>query len=254
MRDPYDDAALYDFVWGGRDDDLALYEQLARRGETPSLELGVGTGRVALHLARRGFDVVGVDASRPMLARLEAALDAETAPRLRLVEADMREFDLGRERFDLIYCAANSFQHLLTSEDQRAALRCVAKHLPSGGVFVAEVRPPSAVDWTIERSPLQLRFVRPYGDGEQLMQMFSLTAAPAAQTTTGTYIFDRVSVSGAVTRRMFDITLRYTGRAEMELLLASAGLSPAHVYGGVDLSPFDDASDRMIIVAQREGP
>ncbi|MHB8685284.1 MAG: class I SAM-dependent methyltransferase, partial [Dehalococcoidia bacterium] len=106
-------AALYDVVWGDLSDDLQMYEQFARRGELPSLELGAGSGRVALHLARAGLDVVGIDASLAMLARAEAALDPATAPHVRLVEADMRDFDLGGEKFDLVYCAANTFQHLL---------------------------------------------------------------------------------------------------------------------------------------------
>ena len=67
-----DAAALYDLQYDDWDEDLALYEQFAQRGDTPSLELCVGTGRVALHLARAGRRVVGIDASPQMLARLRA--------------------------------------------------------------------------------------------------------------------------------------------------------------------------------------
>jgi len=80
-RDEYADdelAALYDLEHDSVDGDLDLYTQFARRGEPPSLELGVGSGRVALHLARQGLPVVGIDSSLRMLARLEAKLDPET--------------------------------------------------------------------------------------------------------------------------------------------------------------------------------
>ena len=138
-------AALYDLQYAGWTDDLPLYESFAQRGELPSLELMVGTGRVALHLARNGHRVVGIDNSLSMLARLEAQLDRETAQRIRLVEADVRDFDLGGEKFDLIYCALCSLELLHAPADQAATLRCVAKHLAPGGVFVAELRssPPS---------------------------------------------------------------------------------------------------------------
>ncbi len=100
-------AALYDLQYASWTDDLPLYESFAQRGELPSLELMVGTGRVALHLARNGHRVVGIDNSLSMLARLEAQLDRETAPardRIRHVgipagvgEADGRARGAGNE-------------------------------------------------------------------------------------------------------------------------------------------------------------
>jgi SAM-dependent methyltransferase len=231
-----------------------LYEEFARRGESPSLELGVGTGRVALHLARQGFHVVGLDSSMRMLARLEAALDAETAQRLRLVEGDMRNFDLAGEKFDLIYCALDTFEHLLTNEDQLAALRCIAKHLATGGVFVTEMRSLTAVDWSDDPSPLRLEWVRPDpATGEQVTKLSSVTSSRSRQLTMFTLMFDRTGAGGVVHRRTFDVTLRATGRYEMQMLLERAGLRLAAIYGGTDLSPFADDSDTMVIVAELEG-
>jgi len=247
-------AALYDLVYEDYDEDLALYEGFARRGKLRSLELGVGTGRVALHLAQQGFHVVGLDSSMRMLARLEARLDPETAQRVRLVEGDMREFDLAGEKFDLIYCALDTFEHLLTTADQLAALRCVAKHLAKGGLFVAELRTLTGVDWSTEPSPLVAEWTRPDPvTGGPVTKMRSGIALPAAQTTTDFLIFDRILADGTLRRRAFDVTLRVTGRYEMELLLARAGLRLTGLYGDAGLSPFDDDSDRMVIVAELEG-
>ncbi|MHB8516363.1 MAG: class I SAM-dependent methyltransferase [Dehalococcoidia bacterium] len=246
-------AALYDVVWGDLSDDLQMYEQFARRGELPSLELGAGSGRVALHLARAGLDVVGIDASLAMLARAAAALDPATAPHVRLVEADMRDFDLGGEKFDLVYCAANTFQHLLSTDDQLAALRGVARHLAPGGVYVMQVRAPRTVDWGVERTPLYLRWTRPLpGSEDRLMRLDSTTVSPAEQTATTQHVFDRVSHTGAVSRRIIEYTLRYTGLAEWRLLLPRAGLRVESVYGDPDLSPYTDESDTMVIVAEPE--
>ncbi len=251
--DPYGDddaAALYDLVWGGPSDDVAMYEQFARRGELPSLELGVGTGRVALPLARAGLEVVGIDAAAPMLKRIEASLDPETSKRLRLVEADMRNFNLSPQTFDLIYCAGNSFQHLLTTDDQLAALRCVAKHLAHGGIFVMQVRALHAIDWAVDRTPLYLRWVHDIPDrADRLMRFDSTTTSPSAQTATTTHFFDRVAADGSVHRRVVEYTLRYTGLPELGALFNAAGLQVAHVYGDTELSPYDDSGDTMIVVA-----
>ncbi len=246
-------AALYDLVYERYDEDLSLYEEFARRGETPALELGAGSGRVALHLARAGLDVVALDSSPRMLARLEAALDDATRPRVRMVEADMRDFDLG-ERFDLVYCALDTFEHLLTTEHQLAALRCVARHLSPGGVFVAELRSLTAVDWSDQPSALRLEWVRadPAGRGT-VAKMSSIAVSRASQLTMTTLIFDRTGADGVVRRRTLEVTLRATGRFEMELLLARAGLRIESIYGGPDLSPFTDASDTMVVVAKLEG-
>ncbi len=247
-------ATLYDLVYADYDEDLTLYEEFARRGELASLELGVGSGRVALHLARQGLSVVGLDSSLRMLARLEAALDPSIASRVRLVEGDMRDFDLGGERFDLIYCALETFEHLLTTEDQVAALRCVRHHLAKGGAFVTEMRALTAVDWSAEASPLAAEWTRvDPRTGEQVTKMRSARAAASTQTTTDLLIFDRVTAEGAIRRRTFEVTLRATGRYEMELALREAGLRLSALYGDAALSPFDDHSDRMVVVAEVEG-
>lgn len=255
--DPYGDnelAALYDLVYSDYDDDLDLYEGFAARGETPSLELCVGSGRVALHLARKELPVVGIDLSLPMLQRLEGALDARTAPFIRLIQADIRSVELG-ERFDLVYCALDSFEQMLTLDDAAAALRCVGRHLAPGGVFVAELRTLRSIDWSGEPSPLRHEWTRlDPATGESIAKFSSVRASAAGQTTTTTLIFDRVPhPSGAVHRRTFDVTLRVFGRFEIELLLRAAGLRLAHVYGGADLSPFTSDSDTMVIVAEGEG-
>lgn len=243
-------AGLYDLVYAGYDDDLPLYEQFARRGELPSLEICVGSGRVALHLARQGLHVVGLDASLPMLARLEAAIDPQTAPLVRLVEGDMRDFDLGGEKFDLVFCAFGSFEQLLTSDDQLACLRTVTRHLAKGGVFVAEVRSLTAIDWEVEPTLLHEWTKADPRTGEQIMKLHSQAASRARQVTVDTIAFDRLAADGTVRRRLIEVAMRAIGRYEIAYLLERAGLRLRDLYGDTDLSPYTDESDRMIIVAE----
>lgn len=134
-------ADQYDEFHKGMMDDegaVATLHELAEGG--PVLEFGVGTGRLAVPLAERGVEVVGVDVSPEMLAKL-----SEKSPAVTAVEADMTTVSLGRE-FTLAYIAFNSVFVLDTQEGQVALFRNAAAHLRSGGRFALEtmvVTPPS---------------------------------------------------------------------------------------------------------------
>jgi SAM-dependent methyltransferase len=243
-------AALYDLVYEDFGDDLAMYEGFARRGELPSLELCVGSGRVALHLARQGLSVVGVDTSLPMLARVEARIDREVAKRVRLVEADMRDLDLGGEKFDLVFCAFGSFEQLRSTSDQIACLRSVARCLAPGGLFVTELRSLTAIDWGALPTMLH-EWTRPdAATGEPITKWRSVATSPSTQETTDTVMFDRLLADGSVRRRILEVTMRAIGRYEIELLLETAGLRLHALYGDYSLSPYDDESDTMVVVAE----
>ena len=243
-------AALYDLFFGGYAEDLHMYEQFARRGATASLELGAGSGRIALHLARAGLDIVALDGSPAMLRRLDRVLDDTTRPRVRIVEGEMRRFDLG-EQFDAIFCAANTFQLLLTTEDQLAALRCIAAHLAPGGVFVAKVATVPSVDWGGGDGGMSLRqtAVDP-ATGETVMRFDASRPRANELILERTIIYDRIRADGSVLRRAADMALRYAPPGELALLLDRAGLRPGQTYGDHDLSPFDEGSDTMVFVAE----
>lgn len=128
--------------------EIAFYRNLALEGGGPVLELGFGTGRVGLQIARAGVDVVGLDLSASMLARARQKLSDETdevRKRVTLVEASMADFSLDT-RFALIYVPFRAFLHLTTTDEQRAALRCIRRHLRSGGHFAGNFfRPDPAL-------------------------------------------------------------------------------------------------------------
>jgi SAM-dependent methyltransferase len=243
-------AALYDLVYADTTDDLPLYEQFARRGSGRSLEICAGSGRVALHLARQGLPIVALDASPPMLARLQSRLDSTTQPLVRIVEGDIRDFNLAPDTFDLIFCAFGSFEQLLTTGDQIACLQTVTRHLAPGGLFVAELRSLPAIDWDPE-PVLLYEWTRPDpATGEQITKLRSTSAAPSRQVTIDTVIFDRTGADDTVRRRQIEVAMRAIGRFEIELLLERAGLRLADIYGDTALSPYTDESDSMIIVAE----
>jgi ubiquinone/menaquinone biosynthesis C-methylase UbiE len=106
-----------------------------RRTGGPVLELASGTGRIALDLAAAGLDVTGVDRSEGMLKaarRKLAGLPVSVQNRLTLVNQDMSELSLNR-RFNFIFVAGRSFQHLMTIDLQKKSLAAIRHHLDDNG-------------------------------------------------------------------------------------------------------------------------
>ncbi len=109
--------------------DLALWEELAERGAGEVLELGCGTGRVGLHLARRGHRVTGLDCEEELLAALrERAVGLRVEGEL----GDAREFGLGRD-FDVVLAPMQLLHLFAGSAERLECLRCIARHLKPGG-------------------------------------------------------------------------------------------------------------------------
>ncbi|HVG86353.1 MAG TPA: methyltransferase domain-containing protein [Vicinamibacterales bacterium] len=168
-REHYADAALYDHEYKRRRADVLFYRDLARRvvGDSggPILELGCGTGRVTVPLARDGHRVVALDQSEAMLAGLEARrarLPAVARERITVVRGDLRDFALGR-RFPLIIAAFNVLEHLYTRVELDACLRAVRRHLAPDGCFAFDVQLPD-LGWLLRdpsRRWARTRFTHP---------------------------------------------------------------------------------------------
>lgn len=250
VSDPYDVIApFYDLVTAGDDADVALYAAFARRMDAPVLDLGTGSGRVAVPLAAEGHDVTGVDTSAVMLARARARADA-AGVRLRLEHADLCGYRLD-ERFGLIVCAADSFLHLTEPARQIAALRLAGSHLAPGGRLVLDLPAPGAegwTDWAPGIRPLDLVWSGTGPGGRPLQYFSTFTIDPATQTRRVTHIFDEIGDDGAVYRRTAAFALRFIFPGELPLLAGAAGLRVEAVYGGYDLEPFDAGSQRMVVV------
>ena len=136
----YEHASFYRMLHHERSADLPFYLD-ATRGAERVLEYGVGIGRVALPMARRGQQVVGVDSSEAMLASFAASLrtePVEVRERVQLVHGDARELEL-HERFDAITCPFNGIAHHHDLDELGAFLERVHRHLRPGAPFVLDV-------------------------------------------------------------------------------------------------------------------
>ncbi len=234
-------------------EDLDYWLELAEEQGDPVLELGCGSGRVLLYLARRGHAVTGVDNSPEMLALLEAKLKQATTKHLAMpptrLLASMHDFQASGS-FHLALMPFNTFMHLLTPEAQFAALRNIRQHLAPGAMLALDMPNPGEVYATQEQG---LVLERTFRDGDHTVQQFSCVALDrSAQVAHITWLYDAVAPEGTVQRTIIPLTLRYTFPGEMRLLLERGGFALAHLYGDYDRSPFADGAPRMLVTATAE--
>ncbi len=243
---------LFDLDCGDFAADVPLYESFARAADGPILELGVGTGRVAIALAEAGYDVWGIDHSSAMLERATSKAERAGAERLRLIEGDMRTFELN-QTFALVYAGLGAFHHVLSSDEQTACLRRVSGHLSPGGLFVCDLRPIFHDAWEAgDSAPLVHDWTRILpSTGETVTKTRAIRSDAARQIRHQTNFYDLVDANGAVRRIVEEVDLRFTTRYEMEGLLRATNLELDQVYGDYDLAPFDEASEYMITVARK---
>ncbi len=255
MPEPYTTLArYYDLENADFTEDLDFWLELADEHGGPVLELGCGTGRVLLPLARRGHAVTGVDNAPEMLARLTQKLAAAQGLRgaggrlapPTVLEADFATFT-AEARFPLALMPFNTFMHLLTLEAQVAALANIRRHLVLGGLLALDLINPGEA-YAAESAGLTLE--RTFTDGDRLVQQFALLAVDrAAQLARITWLYDSLGPEGRLERAAVPLTLRYTFPGEMRLLLEKTGFALAHLYGDYARAPFADGAERMLVLA-----
>lgn len=249
-------ADYYDFhpaVAGRRD--IEFYLEHARKQGDPVLELGCGTGRVLIELARAGHRITGLDLAERMLDRCRKRLEAEpreVRERVRLVQGDMTAFALA-EKFRLVTIPFRPFQHLLRVEQQLACVQAVAAHLAAGGRLIVDffqtdprrIHDPAYLHETPSGPEVALP------DGRRLRVSDRVVAFHRAEQMNDVEMFyDFVQPDGRVERQVFAFTVRYFFRYEVEHLLARCGFRVAALYGGFDGATLRDDSPEMIFVAE----
>ena len=219
---------FYDRYFVGSEGDVDFYLAEARDRTGPVLELGTGSGRIAVPLAREGNEVVGLDLDGEMLALARDKLGAEdgaTRERVEFVEGDMAELDLGR-RFAQVYIPYRTFQHLLTPIDQVRALESIGEHLEEDGLLIFDTFDPLAQFAASGfSSPLckDTDFIDPE-TGHQIVVWFSRDTDLEAQIFEQELVFEELDEFGLSLGRTFGrLILRWTPRWEMEHLLRGCG-------------------------------
>jgi methyltransferase family protein len=205
----------------------------ALAGDGPALELGIGTGRVALPLQEAGVEVHGIDASPAMVAKLR---EKPGGDRIRITMGDFADFSL-ETRFRLIYVPFNTFFGLLSQDDQISCLRAVGRHLTDDGAFVAELFVPdlSRFDRGQRVSAIDV--------GTDEVRLDVSEHDPVAQTTTNQHVVIRED--GV---KLFPVRIRFAYVAELDLMARVAGLRLRERFADWDRSPFGPKSEKHISV------
>ena len=214
--------------------DVDFYLAQAKKTGGPVLELGAGTGRVAIPLANAGFAVTGLDLS-PHMLRIAKRKVAALPPRgrIRFVRGDMTRFSLGR-KYRLILIPFRAFQHLLTVEAQRKCLLCVRRHLAPGGRFIVDLfdprldlcRPGGGRAW-------RLRCGRDEITGHTYrVRNLKRTNDPLRQVLREVWVHTEHGRGGKVVARDRELVeLRWTYRYEMRHLLELEGFKVLACHG-----------------------
>lgn len=248
-------ARLYDLDLADDPGDLDLYRALALRTGGPILELGAGTGRIAVPLAAAGYDVTAVDLDPAMLARAQRrARDAggDVAARIHLVEADMRELRLPRATFRLAFIALNSLPLAGDRVGQAAAVATLARHLGPGGLAVVDVWLPDAATLAGYDGSLSLEYVRRDPETGRIVAKLAAAQHDAATGTVAlTAIYDEGEPGEPVVRWIREDRLRLVSPDDLAELARAAGLEVEILAGGYDLEPLGAGAQRAVLVAVR---
>lgn len=228
-------AKVYD-QWFGSYEEAAIemLAELAQGG--PALELGIGTGRIALPLAARGVAVHGIDAAPAMVAKLRARPGGAA---IAVTMGNFAEVDVEGE-FPLVFIVFNTFFALLTQEEQVRCFRNVAKRLTPGGRFLIEAFVPdvtrfsggqSVRAYTVTNDRVSLQVAQHDSVRQRLMTQYIVF------TNQGT--------------RLYPVEVRYAWPAELDLMAQLAGLQLRERWSNWKREEFTAKSEKHISVYER---
>ena len=243
----YGDPRHYDAQYAGITEDVDFYlRQMEKYGE-PVLELGCGTGRIAIAAARRGFRITGLDITESMLAcgrekARAAGVDIDW------VLADCRDFDLART-FRMIFFPANSILHLHERSSFEACFSCVRGHLADAGRFVFDVFVPSLAILT--RDPNERFPCHEYEDpdGKGMVRISeSSTFDMASQINRARWY---MRIGDGEEHLWSENNVRVFFPQELDALFHYNGFEIEAKYGAVDETPFTSRSRSQIVVCRK---
>jgi len=234
--------------------DVPFWRNVARRSRGPVLELGCGTGRISLPLARSGARIVGIDRSAPMLDRAAKRLAAmrrragsRTKPGLQLIRGDIRFLPFERGTFDTVLAPYGILQSLIRDKDLTATLAAVADVLASGGLFGIDLV-PDVPNWREYSNRIQMKGRAAGGAHLTLVESVRQDRRRHLTIFEQTYIERR---GRKLTEHTFDLTFRTLPIPAFTRRLERAGFGVEAVLGDYRGSAWDERADVWIMLARR---
>jgi SAM-dependent methyltransferase len=232
VAERYEESSAEMFEPSEVDPVVDLLAELAGSGR--ALELGIGTGRIALPLAQRGVPIHGIELSRAMVARLRAKPGGE---RIGVTIGDFATTTVDGT-FSLAYLVYNTINNLTTQAEQVACFRNVARHLEPGGRFVIEVGVPD-----LQRLPPG-ETVRPFRVTETRWGFDEYDVATQGLTSHHFWMVD-----GRLER--LSVPFRYVWPAELDLMAQLAGMRLRDRWSGWKREPFTSDSRKHVSVWEK---
>jgi SAM-dependent methyltransferase len=240
----YEASAKYYDLFGEKPD-LDYYISLGITYKK-ALEIGVGTGRVALELAKAGVDVWGIDSSPSMLQVAQSKITKqpqEVQNRITLLQEDMTHFNL-KETFPCIYIPASGFSHCISTSDQVNCLKCVHNHLEDDGLFVFDLElPGTTYDNTLKLIDTKTT------DHVVVCRWIASKLDSAKQIVDTTLIFE-VYTNQRLTERIVETsTVSLIYKRELLLLLEKCNFHVENMYGDFEKSEL--ITDQVVMEAKK---
>lgn len=248
-------AHYYDLTHADLTEDIDYILTLVGKTAVSIIELGCGSGRLLLPLARAGHHLTGIDNSEAMLARARVQIATETdavQQRITLIEADMTQIVTESASFDWAIMPYNTFMHLEPVQ-MSVALKKIARSLGVNGRLLIDLINPTAIASTPNDRLLTLEntFVDPE-NGRIVVQQSSSQLDEEKQTLHITWLYDASPPEGgAIHRTIAQAAYHYRYPHQLELLLHEAGFALLTISGDYDDSPYTEESERLLIVARK---
>lgn len=242
---------LYDLFNKDCTSDVSWYiEYCKSRNFYRVLELGIGTGRVAIPMAQSGIEVWGVDNSSSMLSKLKSKVNHIGISNINIVFQDVCNMQIGQV-FNIALVPFCTFNFLLSLEEQKLALQRLKAHLTNNAIVIFDLL-------TVNTFPHgnfanDFFFYREDKVGSKNIKMFIKNQFDqSSQIFSQNRLFKIYSPEGINTVNLI-MKNRFFLLGEFELLLNSCGYKIAHIYGDYNQKPFDDKSSSLIVIAIKLG-
>ncbi|MFJ7637836.1 class I SAM-dependent methyltransferase [Peribacillus sp. NPDC097224] len=246
----YDDPILYDKENDSYRQDLPYLLKWAAKTEGPIIDLACGTGRATIPLARKGYELIGVDVHKGMLDEAKRK-SSDLNVHIEWIEQDARMLTLN-VRSHLIFSVGNSFQHFLTNEDQDGFLSSVNKHLELDGLFIFDTRFPSMEELLQPDTEEYWRTIEDKDTQKRIDVYTKSTYDSLSQVQHYTTIRKYVDQSGEIVdEQRTNIRLRYVFPKEMERILAVNGLEIVRIFEDWNETPVTNDSYGMVYVCKK---
>lgn len=235
--------------------DIPFYIDYATQQDGEILELGCGTGRVAIALAKAGHRITALDLSKEMLDVFRTKIDSQVnlKNKITLVHGSMADFNFNH-KFSMIIAPFRAFQALVKDDDIEISLRCIHSHLTANGIFIINMFNPYTImdeNWCYPETVQWERFDDKTGN-HVIKKHWGDKIDTVNQIIYPHYAYEVTENNGVKSRYIEDLSLKYYYENQIAERLEKAGFTIKEKFGWYDKSSIENARRELIFVCGRK--